>query len=118
MKLTELQPPQKHHRIDGKLVPIDKYDTDVLLRLILKLSKRCNKFGLKNTKSINIDDGGVWVARGFVSTLKSKNGSQWELSTMDESPLVAAEKFLTMLIEHEQNYGTRRQKLDTPKEKS
>ena len=114
MKLTELKPAQKYHRIGGKYVPVDIYDTDVLLRLILKLSKRCNKFGLKHTKSVDIDDGGVWVARGFVNTQKSKNGSPWEISVMDNSPLIAAEKFLTMLTEHEEKYNVHRQKLDTP----
>lgn len=97
-----------------KYVPVSIYDTDVLLRLILKLSKRCNKFGLKHTKSVDIDDGGVWVARGFVNTQKSKNGSPWEISVMDNSPLIAAEKFLTMLTEHEEKYNVYRQKLDTP----
>lgn len=117
MRLTKLLSPQRHHRIDGKLVPIDKYDTDHLLRLILKLSKRCNKFALKHTKSVDVEDGGVWVARGFVTTKKSNNGSPWEISTMDSDPLVAAEKFLTMLTEHQEKYAVVRDKLDKSKEK-
>lgn len=29
---------------------------------------------------------------------------RWELSTMDKDPLIAAEKFLTMLEEHYEKY--------------
>ena len=97
----------------GKRVPADKYDTDHLLRLILKLSQRCHKFALKHTKSVNIDDGGVWVARGFVN-VGNANGGRWELSTMDSSPLVAAEKFMTLLADHAEKFGTNRTKLDNP----
>lgn len=104
----------KYHVLQGKRVPVDKYDTDHLLRLILKISRRCNKFALKHTKSVDMEDGGVWVARGFVKYMRTKNGSNWELSTMDSDPLVAAEKFLTMLIDHEQAFGTSREKLDKP----
>jgi hypothetical protein len=107
----------KYHILMGKRVPVDKYDTDHLLRLILKLSKRCNKFALKNTKSLNLDDGGVWVARGFVTVGRavSRNG-RWELSTMADDPLTVAEKFLTLLTEHEEKYATHRDKLDPTKD--
>lgn len=104
----------KYHVLMGKRVPVDKYDTDHLLRLILKISKRCNKFALKHTKSINLEDNGVWVARGFVNTKKSGNGNRWELSTMDNDPLIAAEKFLTMLTKHQEKYSVYREVLDTP----
>lgn len=90
----------KYHVLMGKRVPATEYDTDHLMRLMLQISKRCNKFALKHNKSMGFDDGGVWVARGFVKTKRSQNGSRWELSTIGESPLIAAEKFLTMLDEH------------------
>lgn len=102
----------KFHILMGKRVPVDQYDSDHLLRLILKISKQCNKFALKHTKSLNIDDGGVWVARGFVSYVKTKNGNRYELSTMDSNPLIAAEKFHTMLLDHKKMYGLEREKLD------
>lgn len=102
----------KYHLMDGKRVPVDKYDTDHLLRLILKLSRKCNKFALKHTKSVNIEDNGVWVARGFVNYARSRNGSRWELSTMGDDPITAVEKFLTLLVEHEEMYGIKRDALD------
>lgn len=101
-----------YHVLMGKRVPVDKYDSDHLLRLILKISKGCNKFALKHNKSMNTDDNGVWVARGFVVTRKTRTGHKWELGTMDSDPLVAAEKFLTLLIDHEERFGVRRTKLD------
>ena len=97
----------------GKRVPVDTYDTDHLLRLMLKLSKRCHKFALKHTKSLNIEDGGVWVARGFVN-VRNNNGQRWELSTMDNDPLTAAEKFLTLITEHEEKFSTFRDTIDDP----
>lgn len=101
----------KYHILMGKRVPVDKYDTDHLLRLMLKLSKRCHKFALKHTKSVNIDDGGVWVARGFVNI---NHGKRWELATMDNDPLIAAEKFATLLSDHEERFAVNRSYLDDP----
>jgi hypothetical protein len=99
----------EHHVLMGKRVPVDKYDTDHLLRLILKISKRCHKFALKHSKGEGaaFGDDGVWVARGFVkaASRKAGNGGRWELSTIDTDPLVVAEKFLTMLNEHYERYG-------------
>jgi hypothetical protein len=71
---------------------------------MLKLSKLCNKFALKHNQSDAFDDGGIWVARGFVSTKKSGNGSKWELSVIGNDPTEAAEKFMTMLNEHYDKY--------------
>ena len=116
----------KYNVLMGKRVPVDEYDTDHLLRLILKISKQCNKFALKHTKSVNTDDNGVWVARGFVNVGRKEairlgrkptsTDTRWELSTMAEDPLIAAEKFLTMLREHQEKYNVQREKLDFKKE--
>lgn len=112
----------KYHVLMGKRVAVGEYDSDHLLRLILQISKRCNKFALKHTKSVDVDDGGVWVARGFVNVGVKKShemgrshtstDGRWELAAMDNDPLVAAEKFLTILSDHEEKAGTYRQKLD------
>lgn len=93
----------KYHILMGKRVPVDKYDTDHLYRLILKISKQCHKFGLKHSKGEDslYGDDGVWVARGFVTVPRRVNKScRWELATHDKDPLIAAEKFLTMLTEY------------------
>ena len=98
----------KYHVLMGKRVPGDKYDTDHLLRLILKISKRCHKFALKHTKGEGaaFGDDGVWVARGFVkAATRGANGGRWELATTASDPLVVAEKFMTMLDEHYERYG-------------
>lgn len=93
----------------GKRVPVDNYDTDHLYRLMLKISKKCHKFALKHSKGEQsvFGDDGVWVARGFVDIgnkkTMQKNG-RWELATYDKDPLIAAEKFLTMLSEHYDKY--------------
>jgi hypothetical protein len=90
----------KYHLLYGRKVPTTEHDTDHLLRLMLHISKKCNKFALKHNRSDGFADGGVWVARGFVKTKRTRNGSMWELSTIGDTPIVAAEKFLTMLDEH------------------
>lgn len=89
-----------YHILMGKRTPKTEHDTDHLLRLMLHISKKCNKFALKHNQSDGFEDGGVWVARGFVKTKKTRNGSNWELATVGDTPITAAEKFLTMLDEH------------------
>lgn len=94
----------KYHILMGKRVPVGEYDSDHLLRLILKLSKRCNKFALKHNASDGFNDGGVWVARGFTNYAKTPRGHRLELATIGKDPIEAAEKFSTMLGEHEEKY--------------
>lgn len=91
----------KYHVIMGKRVSAAEHDTDHLMRLMFHISKRCNKFALKHIRSMKAEDGGVWVARCFVSTIKTPNG-KGELATIGETPLEAAEKLLTMLDEHQE----------------
>lgn len=100
MRLVEkLREPQKYHRLLGKNVKVEKYDSDHLLRMLLKVSKKCRKLAIKHNQSDGFEDGGVWVARGFITGVLSKKGNDIELAVIGVDPVEAIEKFDTLITD-------------------